>query len=142
MDRIGAVAMLVFGLFWMWVASGLGLTRDGGPGPGFFPTVLGLIVAILAAINIVRPEVDRIELPQLRRILLILGALVAYAILLEPLGYVVTTALLLVFLFGALSERRHWWQPVSALAVSFATYYVFRLILSVPLPPDPLDLVR
>ena len=142
MDRIGAVAMLVFGLFWIWIASGLGLTRDRGPGPGFFPLALGIIVATLAAINILRPEVDRIELPQLRRILLILGALVAYAILLEPLGYVLATALLLAFLFAALAERRHWWQPVSALAVSFATYYVFRLILSVPLPPDPLDLVR
>ena len=142
MDRIGAVAMLVFGLFWVWIASGLGLTRESGPGPGFFPMVLGLIVATLAAINILRPEVDRVELPQLRRILLILAALVGYAILLEPLGYVVSTALLLLFLFAALSERRHWWQPVSALAVSFATYYVFRLVLSVPLPPDPLDLVR
>jgi putative tricarboxylic transport membrane protein len=142
MDRIGAVAMLIFGLFWVWIASGLGLTRDGGPGPGFFPLVLGLIVATLAAINILRPEVDRIELPQLRRILLILAALVGYAILLEPLGYVVSTALLLLFLFAALAERRQWWQPVSALVVSCATYYVFRLVLSVPLPPDPLDLVR
>ena len=142
MDRIGAVALLIFGLFWVWIASGLGLRRDTGPGPGFFPLVLGVLVATLAAINIIRPEVERIELPQLRRILMILGALAVYAILLEPLGYVVTTALLLAFLFGALSERRHWWQPVSALTVSFATYYVFRLVLSVPLPPDPLDLVR
>ncbi len=142
MDRIGAVAMLIFGLFWVWIASGLGLTRDGGPGPGFFPLVLGVIVATLAAVNIVRPEVERIDLPQLRRILLILGALAVYALLLEPLGYVVATALLLGILFGALAERRRWWQPVSALAVSFATYYVFRLLLSVPLPPDPFDLVR
>jgi hypothetical protein len=50
--------------------------------------------------------------------------------------------LLLGFLLLAFAERRRWWQPVAAVVVSFATYYVFRILLQVPLPTDPLDLVR
>ena len=143
MDRIGAVAMLVFGVVWAWIGRGYAMqSRDGGPGAGVLPTALGVIIAVLALVSLLRPEVDRIELPQIKRILLILAALAGYALLLEPLGYVITTALLLGVLLMAFAERKHWWQPVAAIAVSFGTYAIFRLVLSVPLPPDPLELVR
>ena len=143
MDRIGAVAMLLFGIFWAWVGSRYPMvSRDGGPGAGVLPTALGLIIAALALASFFRPEVERLELPHLGRILIILGALAAYALLLEPVGYVVATALLLGVLLMAFAERKHWWQPVAAVGISFFTYAIFRLMLSVPLPPDPLDLVR
>jgi putative tricarboxylic transport membrane protein len=143
MDRIGAVAMLLFGLFWAWVGSGYAMTsRDGGPGAGVLPTALGVIIAALALASFFRPEVDRIQLPQLSRIVIILVSLAGYALLLEPLGYVIATALLLAVLLMVFAERKQWWQPVAAVAVSCATYAIFRLMLSVPLPPDPLDLVR
>ncbi len=102
MDRIGAVAMFLFGVFWAWVGSGYSMTsRDGGPGAGVLPTALGVIIAALALASFFRPEVDRIKLPQFGRILIILGALAGYALLLEPLGYVVATALLLGVLLMA-----------------------------------------
>ena len=143
MDRIGAVAMFLFGVFWAWVGSGYPMTsRDGGPGAGVLPTALGIIIAALAAASFFRPEVERIKLPHFGRILIILRTLVGYALLLEPVGYVVATALLLGVLLMVFAERKHWWQPVAAVAISFGTYAIFRLFLSVPLPPDPLELVR
>ena len=141
MDRIGAVAMLLFGLFWAWMATGYAMqTRDGNPGPGLLPLALGVSIAVLAAVNFLRPDVRHLELPQFRRILLILGALVGYALLLELVGYVVATALLLGFLLIVLGERFRWWQPVAAVGVSLATYYVFRIVLGLPLPPGLLEL--
>jgi putative tricarboxylic transport membrane protein len=143
LDRIGAVVMMLFGAFWVVVGSGYSMqSRDGGPGPGVMPVALGVGVAILAAISFLRPEVRRIELPNLRRILIILAALVVYAVLLDPLGYVIATTLLLALLLIGFADRRHWWQPTAALAISVSTYAIFRLLLSVPLPPDPLELVR
>ena len=143
MDRIGAVAMMAFGGFWIWQAGRLALrSPEGGPGPGLLPTAMGVLIITMAAISFLRPEVSRIELPYFRRIAIILASLIGYAVLLEPLGYVVATAILLGFLLLAFAEQRRWWQPISAVAVSFATYYVFRILLSVPLPPDPLDLIR
>src|SRR5688572_1649275 len=120
MDRIGAVAMLLFGLVWVWIGSGYAMqSRDGGPGAGVLPTALGAIIAVLALISFFRPEVDRIELPNIRRILVILATLAGYALLLNPLGYLISTALLLGVLLMAFAERRHWWQPAAAIAVSF-----------------------
>jgi putative tricarboxylic transport membrane protein len=143
MDRIGAVLLMAFGTFWIWHGSRIqARSVDAGPGPAVLPVALGVMIVVLAAVSFLRPEVPRIELAHFSRIALILAALVGYALLLEPLGYVVTTAALLAFLLIALAERRAWWQPVSAVAVSFATYYIFRILLQVPLPPDPLDLLR
>ena len=143
MDRVGAIMLMVFGGFWVYQASRLSIRGpDGGPGPGLLPTAWGVIMVSLAAISFLRPEVRRIELPHFGRIALILGTLIGYAILLVPLGYVASTTLLLAFLLIALAERRRWWQPVSAVAASLGTYYVFRILLSVPLPPDPFDILR
>jgi putative tricarboxylic transport membrane protein len=143
LDRIGAVMLMVFGAFWVWHASRLtARSADAGPGPSVLPTALGVLMVVLAAISFVRPEIERIELPNLGRIALIFGSIVGYALLLEPLGYVVATAVLLAFLLVAFAERRAWWQPAAAVAISLGTYYVFRILLSVPLPPDPLDLLR
>jgi putative tricarboxylic transport membrane protein len=143
MDRIGAGALLLFGGFWVWQAGRLSLsTPDGAPGPGLLPTALGVMILALAATSFLRPEIGRIELPYFRRIAVILASLIGYALLLEPLGYVAATTVLLAFLLVAFAERRRWWQPMSALAVSLGTYFVFRILLSVPLPPDPLDLLR
>ena len=143
MDRIGAVAMFLFGVFWAWVGMRYPMvSRDGGPGAGVLPTALGVIIAALALASFFRPDVDRIALPQIGRILVILAALVGYALLLDPLGYVIATALLLGVLLMAFAEKKHWWQPVAAIAISFGTYAIFRLFLTVPLPPDPLELVR
>jgi putative tricarboxylic transport membrane protein len=142
-DRIGAVIMVVFGGFWVAVGRGYAMqSRDGGPGPGVLPVALGVIIVVLAAISFVRAEVRQIELPNLRRILVILGALIVYAALLEPLGYIIATTVLLAVLLMAFAERRRWWQPMAALVVAGGTYALFRLLLSVPLPPDPLELVR
>ena len=143
MDRIGAVAMFLFGVFWAWVGMRYPMvSRDGGPGAGVLPTALGVIIAALALASFFRPDVDRIALPQIGRILVILAALIGYALLLDPLGYVIATALLLGVLLMAFAEKKHWWQPVAAIAISFGTYAIFRLFLTVPLPPDPLELVR
>jgi putative tricarboxylic transport membrane protein len=142
MDRIGAVAMFLFGVFWAVVGSRYPMTsRDGGPGAGVLPTALGVIIAALALASFFRPEVERIKLPHIGRILIILGALAGYALLLNPLGYVITTALLLGVLLMSFAEKKHWWQPVVAIAIAFGTYAIFRLMLGVPLPPDPLELV-
>jgi putative tricarboxylic transport membrane protein len=143
MDRIGAVLLMVFGGFWIWQAGRLAISSpEGGPGPGLLPTAMGISVVVLAALSFLRPEVERIALPHVGRIALILVSLIGYALLLEELGYLIATALLLGFLLLAFAERRRWWQPVAAVVVSFATYYVFRILLQVPLPTDPLDLVR
>ena len=66
--------MFLFGIAWAWIGSGYSMTsRDGGPGPVSFQPRSASIIAVLALLSFFRPDVDRIELPQFSRILIILG---------------------------------------------------------------------
>ena len=66
-----------------------------------------------------------------------LGVMLAYAFVLEPLGFVAATCGLLCFFFRALEGMR-WTVAVAASALtSVVTYVVFKVWLYVRLPPGP-----
>ena len=111
-----------------------------GPGPGLFPVWLsGLLFffAALYAIDSLRHgsiSVDDI-LPRgagLRKVLVLIGALIVFIVSVPYLGYLAASIVLLVALF---SLDYRWSRSIPiALLVAFAVYYVFKNILSVPLP--------
>lgn len=143
MDRLGAALLFAFGLFWAYHASRLPMHEmSAAPGPGVLPLALGAGIAALSLVEILRPEVRRVEVPHLGRVLVILAALVAYALLLERLGFVATTFLVLAALFLAFAEHGRGWLLALSAAIAVGTYFAFRILLKVPLPPDPLDLWR
>jgi putative tricarboxylic transport membrane protein len=68
------------------------------------------------------------------RLLLVLAALVAYAWLLERLGFLLTTTLVLIFLFKAVEPQR-WSVAIAGGVVStLVAWAVFRLWLGAQLP--------
>ena len=115
-----------------------------GPGPGFFPIWMALIMAGLALglwiqtrrspndgqrISVLLPDSEG-----LRRVLLILIALVVIVVLLDPLGFRLSMLLFLLFLPLALGLRQ--WAGIVIFAVlgSFGVFHVFYYWLKVPLP--------
>ncbi len=69
-----------------------------------------------------------------RRILFVVIGILLYAFLLEPLGYLIATCLLMVFLFRA-SESQHWFSVVIwSVMVSALTYVLFKIWLQVQFP--------
>ena len=144
-DRIAGAALLAFA-----VAFGAGALRsypywgENGPGPAFLPFWLGLVMALLAAMLLVgalrsrdpgEPWLPRGE--GLRRIVLVLGATIAYVALLGVLGMAIATALFLVVLVRW--PDRHPWPTTIAVGVGVAllNYVVFTRWLRVPLPVGP-----
>lgn len=71
--------------------------------------------------------------------LLLCAALLAYALVLAPLGFVAATALFFAAVAWVLDDRR----PVRALGIGFAVallaYLAFTRLLGISLPPGPLD---
>ncbi len=68
-------------------------------GPGYFPTWVGGLVAILGLVLLLRSlQIDGPRLPQLRLrpVLFVLGASIAFGYLLKPAGLVLATALLVL----------------------------------------------
>ena len=133
----GAV-LLAVGLFFVWQASGLDLGTVGLPGPGFFPLVLGLLLALAAGAVIVRVvrlrgERETTGLGHVR-VILTFVALLLVAPLFERLGAVVTLgafAAAVVVIVG----RVHWLAAVIGSAAAMAVaWYFFKVLLGVQLP--------
>jgi putative tricarboxylic transport membrane protein len=141
-DRIGAVLLLLFGVWFAAVAlRNYKYWTATGPGSGFFPFWLGLAMAVLAALLLARaaratePGAD--WLPRGRgavRFLGVLGSAVAFLVLLPWLGMAVTTLLFLVGILRLL-ERHSWPAAVTiALGTAVVNWAVFAWWLQVPFP--------
>jgi putative tricarboxylic transport membrane protein len=74
-----------------------------------------------------------------RTLALLVAAFVAHILLLEPLGFVFTEALLFAGAAWTLGARTRWWlTPLVGLAVSLTAYVAFSRGLGVALPPGVL----
>lgn len=133
------IAMAAGSLFLLWSAYGIsGFEALSAPG-----TVPMLVTAIMlvCAIMILRETLrkssttserlahDILPMPVIVTIVLI----IAYAILLQPLGFLPTSFLFLTGLIGYLS-RRPIWSAVMSLAILAVIYLVFRLVFHVLMP--------
>jgi putative tricarboxylic transport membrane protein len=110
------------------------------PGPGFFPFWAGVVLGLLSLIlllNSLRNQ-ERLSLSGLKswKLLLVAGALLAYLLLLETLGFVTITFLFLFLLLRL--EYKGWvFSAVSALLGALASYAIFQLWLKTQLPAGP-----
>ena len=118
----------------------LGTWRD--PGPGFLPLGSGIFLGIFAGIAFFQARMRDEDKPRgswysperSKSLLLILGALFGYALVLDALGFLVSTFILLLVLFRFVEPQK--WIVViggSALA-SITCYVVFELWLKTQLP--------
>jgi putative tricarboxylic transport membrane protein len=145
-DRIGAVLLLLFGVWFAAVAiRNYKYWTATGPGAGFFPFWLGLTMAILATLLLVRAaretEPGSDWLPRGRgavRFLVVLGGTVAFLVLMPWLGMTVTTVLFLIGILRLLEH--HSWPAAVAIALGSAgvNWAVFAWWLRVPFPPGVL----
>ena len=141
--QLSGLAALVVAALLGYPAAGLPYYTRLGPGPGFFPRWLCGILALLALGVIARatwgaddaasriPAPDR---PAARRILVVVAALFAVAMVMTTLGFRLTMLVFYVTVIGALGRWRWVETPVLAVLGSFATYYVFVQWLRLPLP--------
>jgi putative tricarboxylic transport membrane protein len=110
-------------------------------GPGFFPLLTLLLLGILSIIILIRSVKDwhknlRAQWPKrYRQIVLNLALIIAYAILLPILGFLITTFLfsLVLFKFGYPDK---WLFPIlGALVTSILAMLVFEILLNTQFPP-------
>lgn len=121
------------------------------PGSGLFPLVLGLMLAGLAAGHGVQMYMAKAEQPAAapspaagappwrlddatRRVLLFMGAVALATALLRPLGYALTSFLLMLALLQILGMRNWPVCGLIALSSAVACYVVFVRWLMIPLP--------
>lgn len=143
---VGAIAFAV-GLLMMWDTHRLGAGWEGGsPESGYFPFRIGAIVAIVAALIVVRTLLAREQEPavfvswaRLKLVLAVLFPMLAYIGVIHLLGIYVASALFV----GAFMRFGGGYGWVKSALVGAGTgavlFWLFEVQFLVPLPKGPLE---
>lgn len=141
------------GVFWLLIGSGvayagwdleLGSVHD--PGSGFLLFWVGLIMAGLSAGVVGLGVVSRVPEPAVwagvrwTRVAVVLVVLAVYAWLLSRLGFMATTAVVMLFLFKAVEPQRWSIAIAGAVASAVIAYLVFKVWLGAQLPAGVLGI--
>ena len=132
----GFVALV--GLIAVHAAWPLAFWSEYGPGPGFFPLVLGFGLAGMGAAVAVGGWMRRAEAAsfdgQLRKPLVVVGAVAAYLAVLDVLGFVIATVLFLFTLIRWVESRKAWLALTLAVSITLGLHLVFDTLLKTALP--------
>ncbi len=129
----------------------LGIGKFSAPGSGLMPFILGVLFGLLALYKLVtrilrhgeseeKPK-EREETDQqgtiYKKVILVVVALFAYAILIEPLGFILTTFFTMTLLFRSAGFKRWSLAVAYSAGVVLITYFLFTY-LGVRFPPGVL----
>ena len=117
---------------------GIGSLRD--PGAGFWPLIICLVIIVLASLaglqNVKLKIRANFDLRAMRKPILAISSITVYIFLLENLGYMLPTPLLVLFWLRVIGAES--WRISIVLSILLAAffYFVFSTLLGVPFPPD------
>jgi putative tricarboxylic transport membrane protein len=142
LDRVLGIILLLVALAWLWLAFTYipGPRGAGETGPRAFPVLLGVVLAglgVAVSLN-PRPAVEAVA-PVTRREALVaagtIGVLVLYAFLLERVGFLIATPVVIALVMWGLVRVRSGVRIV-ALAIGFTVgcWAIFDALLGTPLP--------
>ena len=142
-DQISSFVWLAFAIYICIESIRLPLGSFRDPGPGFLPLLVGLILAALSVVCFIQARAAEstdqkgswYSQERRKNLIWILLALFAYALVLDILGFLISTFLLLSFLFRFGMEPQKWfWAIGGSVIASLSCYVVFELWLRTQLP--------
>lgn len=148
-DRIASIVFLALGIL-IVVESGKisGSAYGSSIGPKTFPMGLGIILIILSILLLIETikyratykiveEHEEITSPNYKRFFIIFAAALGYVLLLEKLGYLITTFVFLLIGFQTLEKGKWITSIIVAGAFSAVIYIGFVNVLGGSLPGLP-----
>ena len=138
-DVVVAALALALGAVAIFESAKLPLGTIRNPGEGFFPWWTSVVIVLLALVLLTqaltsRPSANQQAPGRIAKVTALLLVLAAYTFLLDSLGYLLCTFLLVLFMLRATDTQR-WPVALSmALLTAVGSYVVFAIWLSVPLP--------
>ncbi len=148
-----SVTHLIANLFWIAFSMAvcieswhLKLGTFHKPGPGFFPFYAGALLGVLSLISLTKSLGEKKKVipgiwtnVNVSKLALLVAVLFLYPILLNTLGFLLATLLLLLFLFRAAEPYRLRTVLFASLLTVVATYVIFVVLLECQLPKGLLE---
>ena len=138
-DRIsGFVVMAFSGFLIVHIVKTLRLGNHLHPGSGYVPFLLAATMFVLGVTIFFKGDLKQtlssVQWAGYRHVLFIVGSCVFTIFAFERLGYRLTTAVILVVLFGFVERIKIWLVICLTVGLSLGSFWVFRSLLKVPLP--------
>jgi putative tricarboxylic transport membrane protein len=141
-DRFIGILFLIFGSYLVFRSREFPYWQDFGPGPGYFPFWLGMIMNVLSAFLLVRVFLFSREKKEKgiglqRGILYPLTVLLVMFVcffLMRYLGFVVPVLLFILILMEFLERGKRKLHVGITILTGFILYYVFAYWMGIPFP--------
>jgi len=143
-DRILGAAALLLSLVLAWQATGMKAPFAYEPlGPSAFPLMIAAIMALCGIILLCKGggQMQANVAGANLRIALMAGTIAAYALLFQPLGFVLSTTAMTAII-GRLFGGAWRWTVPSGLALGIGFFWLFDRVLDVVLPSGLLTFIE
>jgi hypothetical protein len=138
-ETIGSLFWIGVGGFFAVEGVRLGVKTLRNPGPGFLPVMMALLLILFSLLilgkGLMRPAGAVARIPW-RQHVFVIAAIFFYMFLLDWIGFLTSTFILMFLLFGLLVRGKNRWSMVSlyALATAVAAWLVFSVAIRMPFP--------
>ena len=150
-DRISGIVWLCFAVLVIIESNHLGLGTLHKPGPGFLFFWVNIVLVIMSLIVLIRAWAGKKEAgPQpaifggqnVSKIVFVLISLFLYAILMEPVGFILITLLFFLFILKIIEKKRWFYTVFVSVVVTVISYLIFETWLQSQLPKGVLEFLR
>jgi len=138
-ETIGSLFWIAVGAFFAIEGARLGVKTLKNPGPGFLPVMTALLLILFSLLilgkGLLRPA-DAVARIPWRRHVFVIATIFFYMFLLDWIGFLTSTFVLMFMLFSVLVRGKNRWSMVSiyALATAVAAWLVFSVAIRMPFP--------
>jgi len=137
-DQFSGLMLFALAVLVGWQSRGYPLGSLQEPGPGYTPLLIAVFLGVMGLLIALRGKTSLLvrdtAWPERRRAFVILLACAAATYALEPVGYRLTVAALLVFFLGVIERKNPLVVASVAVGFSLLSYYFIATLLHVPLP--------
>lgn len=139
-DFWAGVLFIVLGGGAVLIALDYAMGTAGRMGPGYFPRSLGGLLATLGLFLVIRSlriDGERIAFPTFKPLVIVLGSVLLFGLVLNHVGLVIATMLLVVASSFASHEFSWRWAIGSAVVMAVFVVIAFRYGLAIQIPTWP-----
>ena len=142
-DIIGALIGILIGTYAIWEGTNMPADYIMKVGPSFFPTILsGLLIlfSVVLLINALRGKsvgtVEPVNFSEkgVQRGLITLAATIIFCAVLDPLGFIFSSVIFLVFMMLLMGNRKPLQLVIAPALVTGSIWLIFEKILNLSMP--------